>query len=89
MDLNILIEIVKLRFSYKSKRQFFTLKIDDLQIYKKQVTSILGRSGLGKSSLLDIISLIKQPSDFENKHKEKHHEENLNLFNSSFCSFNI
>lgn len=65
MELDVLIEIVKLRFSYKSKRQFFNLKVDDLLIYKNQVTSILGRSGLGKSSLLDIIGLIKEPSDIE------------------------
>ncbi len=59
--MNNVIEINDLLFEWNNKKQF-SLKIKELKIQNKQKIIIFGRSGLGKSTLLNLISGILSPT---------------------------
>ena len=58
--MNNIIEIVNLKkkFNISNNQHLILLKNLDLKIAKNSITSIIGPSGSGKSSLLNIIRLI-------------------------------
>lgn len=57
-SVNILVDIQKLGFSYESKKIFEDL---NLSIEKGKITSIIGQSGIGKTTLLKLIAGIYKP----------------------------
>ena len=59
--MNNVIEINDLLFEWNNKKQF-SLKIKELKIQNKKKIIIFGRSGLGKSTLLNLISGILSPT---------------------------
>lgn len=60
MEDQALITINRIEHSYQHSSNF-KLEIRGLQLFKGSITTILGRSGSGKSTFLDIISFILSP----------------------------
>ena len=51
------------QFFYQGKNKVNVLNNLDLVLYSSQKTAIIGSSGSGKTSLLNIISLMERPKD--------------------------
>ena len=62
IDMNSLQHIVvhDLEISYPERS--FSLTVDQLEISKGEMTILLGSTGTGKSTLLDVLGLIEKPS---------------------------
>lgn len=65
IDVDRLIECHNVSFRYNKHESLFALKDVSIQIPSKQITAIIGRSGAGKSSLIDIVMGLILPEEGE------------------------
>lgn len=62
---DVLIDLKNLAISYPERK--FELKVEGIQFKRNRLTALIGGTGSGKSSLLDVLGLIERPyaNDFE------------------------
>jgi ABC-type multidrug transport system fused ATPase/permease subunit len=63
--INKAIECHNVAFRYNSQQERFALKHVNLQIKANQMTAIVGRSGAGKSTFIDLLMGLNQPEQGE------------------------
>src|ERR1700710_745975 len=83
--------MLKARSIHKSYRQLQILKGVDLEVAKGEIVTIVGASGAGKSSLLNILGTLDRPDSgqlfINNQELSKLSNKNLSLFRNLKIGF--
>lgn len=73
------LEIKKLKFKYKENEKIL-LDIDNFEINRNDVIGIIGASGVGKSTLVNILTGLLEPTEGQILFNKKNIKENLNIW---------
>lgn len=63
MSSDLVLRIAKMRKELRSAGSAFVLEVPDLHLEKGRFYGLVGRSGSGKSTMLDLLAMVSRPSD--------------------------